>query len=84
MTSLLPLMSSLSVQARGAFMAATLAMFSLGDSVGTLLGPLLFQGDILRNALGAIMFNFIGIFLLKVFVKPVEISQEKVTALEVL
>ena len=78
LTSLLPLMSSLSTQARGAFMAATLAMFSLGDSIGALLGPLLFQGGMLANALIAVVFNILGLLLLLVFVKPVEITQETI------
>ena len=78
LTSLLPLMSSLSTQARGAFMAATLAMFSLGDSIGALLGPLLFQGGMLVNALVAVVFNILGLLLLLVFVKPVEFPQEAI------
>lgn len=78
LTSLLPLMSSLSTQARGAFMAATLAMFSLGDSIGALLGPFLFQGGMLANVLIAVVFNILGLLLLLVFVKPVEITQETI------
>lgn len=77
LTSLLPLMSNLSMQARGAFMAATLATFSLGDSIGALMGPLLFDGGMLPNAVMAILFNLIGLFLLQVFIKPVEHAQEQ-------
>ncbi len=77
LTSLLPLMSNLSTQARGAFMAATLATFSLGDSIGALVGPLLFNGGMLANAAVAILFNLIGLFLLQVFIKPVEHAQEQ-------
>lgn len=83
LTSLLPLMSNLSTQARGAFMAATLAMFSLGDSIGALIGPLLFSGGMVSNALAAIVFNFLGLFILQMFVKPVELSQEDSSLLKV-
>jgi predicted MFS family arabinose efflux permease len=83
LTSLLPLMSNLSTQARGAFMAATLAMFSLGDSIGALIGPLLFSGGMVSNALSAIVFNFLGLFILQMFVKPVELSQEDSSLLKV-
>lgn len=77
LTSLLPLMSSLSTQARGAFMAATLATFSLGDSIGALIGPQLFNGGMVANSFVAILFNLIGLFLLQVFIKPVEYAQEQ-------
>lgn len=77
LTSLLPLMSNLSTQARGAFMAATLAMFSLGDSIGALIGPQLFNGGMVINSFIAILFNLLGIFILQVFMKPVEYAQEK-------
>ncbi len=76
-------MSNLSTQARGAFMAATLAMFSLGDSIGALIGPLLFSGGMVSNALAAIVFNFLGLFILQMFVKPVELSQEDSSLLKV-
>jgi predicted MFS family arabinose efflux permease len=78
LTSLLPLMTSLSDKARGAFMAATLAMISLGDSIGALLGPLLFQGGMMANALVAIFFNLVGLFLLILYIKPVEYQREKI------
>lgn len=78
MTSLLPLMTSLSTKARGVFMAATLAMFSLGDSIGALVGPIIFQGGLVANALVAVLFNSVALFLLVFFVKPMVYSQEKV------
>jgi predicted MFS family arabinose efflux permease len=75
LTSLLPLMTALATHARGAFMAAALAAFSLGDSIGVLIGPALIHAGMIGNALAAIAFNLAGLFLLVVFIRPV-VDQE--------
>jgi predicted MFS family arabinose efflux permease len=72
LTSLLPLMTALATQARGAFMAATLAAFSLGDSIGALIGPVLFQSGLIGNAFAAIACNLAGLIILFAFIRPVE------------
>jgi predicted MFS family arabinose efflux permease len=82
-SSLLPLMTALATQARGAFMAATLAAFSLGDSLGALIGPLWIQSGIMTNALGAAVLNLAGLFILLVFIRPVEGAQAGSTAVSV-
>jgi predicted MFS family arabinose efflux permease len=71
-TSILPMMTTLSVQTRGVFMAATLAMFSLGDSLGALLGPVLIEAGLFANAIAAILFNLAALALMLVFIHPVE------------
>jgi hypothetical protein len=68
-------MTALSVQARGVFMAATLASFSLGDSFGALLGPILINKGMIANAGAAITFNLIGLLLLVLFIHPIEKTQ---------
>ena len=70
LTSLLTLLTALATQARGAFMAAALAAFSLGDSIGALIGPALIHTGMLGNALAAVAFNLAGLFLLVVFIRP--------------
>ena len=70
LTSLLPLMTALATRARGAFMAAVLAAFSLGDSIGALLGPAIFRTGLLGNVLTAAAFNLAGLFFLIIFVRP--------------
>jgi predicted MFS family arabinose efflux permease len=72
LTSLLPLMTSLAIQARGAYMAAALAAFSLGDSIGALIGPVLIRSGLISNALAAVAFNLVGLFLLIAFIRPAE------------
>jgi predicted MFS family arabinose efflux permease len=72
LTSLLPLMTAFAAQARGAYMAATLAAFSLGDSIGALIGPILFQSGLIRNVFAAIACNLAGLFLLFAFIRRVE------------
>jgi predicted MFS family arabinose efflux permease len=72
LTSLLPMMTALSVQARGVFMAATLGSFSLGDSFGALLGPILINKGMFANAAAAITFNLVGLLLLVLFIHPIE------------
>jgi predicted MFS family arabinose efflux permease len=77
LTSLLPLMTGLSTQARGAFMAAVLAAFSLGDSLGALVGPaLILRNGMAANALVTVGINLCGLFLLAAFVRPVEMSEK--------
>ena len=76
LTSLLPLMTTLSTRARGAFMAATLAAFSLGDSLGALLGPPLIRTGLSTNALAAVAINLCGLLLLALFVRPGEMSAQ--------
>jgi predicted MFS family arabinose efflux permease len=78
LTSLLPLMTTLSTRARGVFMAATLAAFSLGDALGTLLGPPLIRTGLITNALVTVAINFCGLFLLALFVRPVEMSEQTI------
>jgi predicted MFS family arabinose efflux permease len=78
LTSLLPLMTTLSTQARGAFMAATLAAFSVGDSLGALLGPALIRSGLTANALVTVAINLCGLFLLAMFVRPVEASEKAI------
>jgi predicted MFS family arabinose efflux permease len=72
LTSLLPLMTALATQARGAFMAAVLATFSLGDSIGALVGPALIRSGMVANAFAALAFNLAALFLMIAFVHPVE------------
>jgi predicted MFS family arabinose efflux permease len=80
-TSLLPLMTTLSVQARGVFMAATLAALSLGDALGALLGPQLIRTGLATNVTGTVAINLCGLFLLVAFVKPQTIDQPAVEQL---
>ena len=75
LTSLLPLMTTLSTKARGVFMAATLAAFSLGDALGALLGPQLIRTSLMSNALVTLALNLCGLFLLAAFVRPMETSE---------
>jgi predicted MFS family arabinose efflux permease len=72
LTSLLPLMTTLSTRARGVFMAATLAAFSLGDALGALLGPRLIHTGLITNAFVTVGINFCGLLLLISFVRPRE------------
>jgi predicted MFS family arabinose efflux permease len=65
-------MTSLAIQARGAYMAAALAAFSLGDSIGALIGPVLIRSGLISNALAAVAFNLVGLFLLIAFIRPAE------------
>jgi predicted MFS family arabinose efflux permease len=80
-TSLLPLMTTLSAQARGVFMAATLAALSLGDALGALLGPELVNIGLIANALCTAAINLCGIFLLWMYVKPINVDQGAVEPL---
>ncbi len=75
LSSMLPLMTSLSTQARGVYMAATLAALSLGDSLGALLGPQLIRSGLIANSLGTVVINLCGLFLLAVFVRPMNMNQ---------
>ena len=77
-TSLLPLMTTLSTQARGAYMAATLAAFSMGDALGALLGPLLIRSGLIANSLGTVVINLCGLFILAVFVRPTIMNQQTI------
>jgi predicted MFS family arabinose efflux permease len=80
-TSLLPLMTTLSVQARGVFMAATLAAFSLGDAFGALIGPIFIRTGLGTNVAGTVVINLCGLFLLLAFIKPLTIDQPAVEPL---
>ena len=80
LTSLLPLMTALATQARGAYMAATLAAFSLGDSIGALIGPALIRSGLIGNAFAAVAFNLVGLYLLVVFIRPAENQEAKLQA----
>ena len=75
LTSLLPLMTTLSIRARGVFMAATLAAFSLGDALGALLGTPLIQTSLITNTLVTVAINFCGLLLLVLFVRPAEFTK---------
>ena len=72
LTSLLPLMTSLSTQARGVFMAATLAAVSLGDSLGALFGPVLITKGMIVTSGAAIALNLAALIILITFVHPME------------
>lgn len=76
LTSLLPLMTTLSTQARGVYMASTLAAFSMGDAIGALLGPLLIRSGLMANSVSTVAINLCGLFLLVMFVRPVIAIQE--------
>jgi predicted MFS family arabinose efflux permease len=76
MTSLLPLMTTLSTRARGVFMAATLATFSLGDALGALLGPSLIHTGLITNTLVTVAINLCGLLVLVLFVHPMEFSEK--------
>jgi len=69
LTSLLPLMTTLSTHARGVFMAATLAAFSLGDSIGALIGPRLIEKDLMGNILVSSAINLCSLFILIVILR---------------
>jgi len=64
LTSLIPLLTTFTTHGRGTFMAISLAVFSLGDSVGALIGPKLIQKGIFINFYLAILFNAVAILLL--------------------
>lgn len=74
LTSLFPLMTALSSQARGVYMAAMLAAFSLGDAIGALLGPLLIRSGMIANAISTSAINLCGLVLLVLFVKPIDVG----------
>ena len=78
LTSLLPLMTTLSTQARGVFMAATLAALSLGDALGALLGPLLIHSGLIANVLGTVAINLSGLIILVLFVRPMNMTQQTI------
>ncbi len=81
-TSLLPLMTTLSTQARGVFMAATLAALSMGDALGALLGPILIRSGLIANSLGTVVINLCGLFILGVFIRPMNMNQQITDQLE--
>ena len=70
LTSLLPLMTTLSTLARGVFMAATLAALSLGDALGALVGPYLIHNGLVTNTLVTVAVNVCSLLLLALFVRP--------------
>ena len=76
LTSLLPLMTTLSTQARGVFMATTLAFLSLGDAIGALIGPLLIRNGLTVNVIGTVVINVCGLIILAIFVRPINIQQQ--------
>ena len=78
LTSLIPLMTALTPQARGTFMAANVAAISLGDALGALLGPVLFQRGLAANAGAAAVFNLAAVLILLAFVRPAEEDQGRV------
>lgn len=65
----IPLMSEILPPARATLMASHIAIISLGRAVGDLLAPLLYTNPWLpgmsTNALGAILFNLLALFLLR-------------------
>ncbi len=76
LTSLLPLMTTLSTQARGVFMAATLAFLSLGDAFGALIGPVLIRSGLVANVIGTVVINICGFIVLALFVRPINLQQQ--------
>ena len=82
LTSLLPLMTTLSTQARGVFMAATLAFLSLGDALGALIGPLLIRSGLTANVFVTVVINVCGLVVLAIFVKPINIQPQVIEDLE--
>jgi len=82
LTSLLPLMTTLSTQARGVFMAATLAFLSLGDALGALIGPLLIRSGLTANVIGTVVINLCGLIILAIFVRPINIQQQVIENLD--
>ena len=82
LTSLLPLMTTLSTQARGVFMAATLAFLSFGDAFGALIGPLLIRSGLTANVLGTVVINVCGLIILAIFVRPIYVQQQTIEDLE--
>lgn len=78
LTSLLPLMTTLSVQARGVFMAATLAALSFGDAIGALIGPLLIRTGLGSNAISTVVVNLTGLLLLALFVRPLNLDRQSI------
>ena len=82
LTSLLPLMTTLSTQARGVFMAATLALLSLGDALGALIGPLLIRNSLTANVFVTVVINVCGLVVLDIFVKPINIQPQVIEDLE--
>jgi predicted MFS family arabinose efflux permease len=76
LTSLLPLMTTLSTQARGVFMAATLAFLSLGDALGALIGPLLIRSGLTANVLATVVINVCGLIILAIFVRPIYVQHQ--------
>jgi MFS transporter, DHA1 family, inner membrane transport protein len=81
LTSLLPLMTTLSTQARGVYMAATLAALSLGDALGILVGPVLIHGGLAANSITTLAINLVGLLLLLIFVRPMDTDQQVVEQL---
>ncbi len=81
-TSLLPLMTTLSLQARGFFMAATQAALSLGDALGALVGPSLVQRGLVVNAACTLVINLCGLFILAAFIRPLNIDMPISDSLE--
>jgi predicted MFS family arabinose efflux permease len=82
LTSLLPLMTTLSTQARGVFMAATLAFLSLGDALGALIGPLLIRIGLTVNVFGTVVINVCGLIILAIFVRPIYFQRQTTVDLE--
>ena len=82
LTSLLPLMTTLSTQARGVFMASTLAFLSLGDAIGALIGPILIRSGLGANVIGTVVINVCGLVVLALFVRPINVPQQVSNDLE--
>jgi len=82
LTSLLPLMTTLSTQARGVFMAATLTFLSLGDALDALIGPLLIRSSLTANVFVTVVINVCGLVVLAIFVKPINIQPQVIEDLE--
>ena len=64
LVSYIPLMTEVLPQARATLMAANLAAFSLGRAFGALVGPWLYAVGFGANALAALAFNGLALFVL--------------------
>lgn len=69
LVSSIPLMTELVPSARATLMAGNVAAMSAGRMVGAVVGPLLFDGGILVNALACAAINLIALAVLLLFVK---------------
>lgn len=70
LVSTLPIMTELVPGARATLLAGNMAVHAIGRMSGALVGPLLFSGSILPNALGAALCNLGALAVLLIFIRP--------------